>query len=51
MQHNELYVQEAQTLMHRYVWVMYSETYERNFNTDTVKHVKRDNSDDEDLQI
>ena len=23
----------------------------RNFNTDTVKHVKRDKSDDEDLQI
>ena len=22
-----------------------------NFNTDTVKHVRRDNSDDEDLQI
>ena len=23
----------------------------RNFNTDTFKHVTRDNSDDEDLQI
>ena len=23
----------------------------KNFNTDTVKHVRRDNSDDEDLQI
>ena len=23
----------------------------RNFNTDTVKHVRTDNSDDEDLQI
>ena len=23
----------------------------RNFNTDTFKHVRRDNSDDEDLQI
>ena len=23
----------------------------RNFNTDTVKHVRRDNGDDEDLQL
>ena len=29
MQHNELYVQEAQPLTHRYVWFMWSETYEK----------------------